>query len=231
VYLSILVEEYRKLPKLRRGADLEMWQQRLRLAIRDFCNRIQERYTEGTLQRLLSSPFVKARRAAVLALGTLGTWSSNHLLARMLHDPDERTANMAADALWELWGRGGTPTQNQCLREIAHLTDPAAAMRDLNRLIQTAPQFAEAWNQRAVLFFQRGEFRRSIEDCERVLELNPHHFGAQCGIGHCYSKLHMIRAAVGSYRRALEINPRLTHLEEVIRGLEETIGETGDELG
>jgi tetratricopeptide (TPR) repeat protein len=147
----------------------------------------------------------------------------------MLHDDDERTANMAADAIWDLWHRGGTPEQNDQLNTILHIADAGQALKLLSQLTQQAPAFAEVWNQRAILNFQRGEFRRSVEDCQKTLELNPFHFGAQCGIGHAYLKLKMIRAAVSAYRRALQINPRLTHLEEVIRGLEETIGESGEE--
>ena len=32
-----------------------------------------------------------------------------------------------------------------------------------------APQFAEAYNQRAILYFQMKDYARSIADCEKVL--------------------------------------------------------------
>ena len=70
-----------------------------------------------------------------------------------------------------------------------------------------------------------GEFRRAIADCETVLRLNPHHFGAAAGMAQCYLKLNRPRAALRSFRTALEINPNLDDVEEAVRALEEVLGE------
>ena len=228
MFISLLVEEYRKLPKLRRGADAELWHQRFKKGVRRFCRRVSQRYNEGTLQRLLESESRSNREAAVLALGSLGTSGSNPLLARMLHDEDETVASLAVDALWELWFRGGTEDQNRQLQSILHLTDSHQAMIELNRLLQEAPDFVEVINQRAILHFQHGEFRRSLEDCQRVVERNPFHFGAQCGIGHCYLKMRMPNAAIHAYRQALKINPTLSHLQATIQDLQQSVNETDE---
>ena len=76
------------------------------------------------------------------------------------------------------------------------------------------------YNQRAILYFRRGEFARSVADCERALELNPYHFGAQAGMGQCFMKLRKPRAALRAFRQALQTNPTLTHLSETIETLE-----------
>ena len=77
----------------------------------------------------------------------------------------------------------------------------------LDDLIARAPQFAEAFNQRAVWFFKKGEFGRAVRDCETVMRLNPHHFGAAAGLGQCYLKMKKPRAALRAFRQAVEINP------------------------
>ena len=41
------------------------------------CTAVRARYTEGTLQRLVAADDVRIRRAAVLALGLIGTIDSN----------------------------------------------------------------------------------------------------------------------------------------------------------
>jgi hypothetical protein len=52
------------------------------------------------------------------------------------------------------------------------------------------------------------------------LELNPFHFGAQAGMGQCFLKLRRPRAALRAFRQALETNPTLVHLTEMIETLE-----------
>jgi Tfp pilus assembly protein PilF len=59
-----------------------------------------------------------------------------------------------------------------------------------------------------------------VADCERALELNPYHFGAQSGMGQCYMKMGKPRAALRAFRQALETNPTLTHLSDTIETLE-----------
>ena len=63
-------------------------------------------------------------------------------------------------------------------------------------LIKRAPGFAEAYNQRAILHFRMKEFQKSVADCEKVLKLNPLHFGALGGMAQCYINLRRPRAAL-----------------------------------
>ena len=53
----------------------------------------------------------------------------------------------------------------------------------VTRLIATAPDFAEAYNQRAIIYFHQGRFADSVKDCESVLARNPYHFGRGFGDG------------------------------------------------
>jgi tetratricopeptide (TPR) repeat protein len=192
--------------------------------MREFRAGVRAKYTEGTLLRLLNSSDIKIRRATVLALGFIGTMEANPAVAAALHDADSLVQMFAADALWELWFRGGTPEQNRKLRHAANNGDNVRSRVGLDELIREAPGFAEAYNQRAIWFFNRGEFARAVEDCEKTLQLSPHHFGAAAGMGQCFAKLGKPRAALRSFRTALEINPALEHLNYAIRTLEESLG-------
>jgi len=215
-----LVEIYRDLPQLQPPDDPDLWAARMHDALRLFRHRLLSHYTEGTLQRLLDHPDAETRKAAVLGLGLAGTMDSNAHLARTLHDEDPSVARMATDALWQLWFRGGTPEQNDELQRILHLPDFLQILAGLDDLVRESPRFAEVYNQRAILYFRRGEFGRSIADCDRALELNPFHFGAHAGMGQCYLKLRRPRAALRAFRLALETNPTLVHLTEMIETLE-----------
>jgi tetratricopeptide (TPR) repeat protein len=224
VATSHLVELFHRLPELRPGDDEDLWAAGVQEAMREFRSAVRARYTEGTLQRVLTASEVEARRAAALALGLVGTMDSNAAVAAALRDPDRLVQRFAADTLWELWFRGGTPEQNLRLREAAGNPDPAAARSDLDALVRQAPDFAEAYNQRAIAFFKRGEFVRAAEDCEAVLRLNPFHFGAAAGLGQCLMKLNKPGAALRAFRSALEVNPALEHLRDTIRDLERSLG-------
>ena len=88
---------------------------------------------------------------------------------------------LAEDALWSVWFRADTPEHNQIAPAGAQLIgreqlDQAEALA--TRLIVVAPRFAEAYNQRAIIYFQQGRFAESVQDCQRVLTRNPYHFGA-----------------------------------------------------
>jgi tetratricopeptide (TPR) repeat protein len=220
---SLLLEMFDLLPPLHPGDDEELWAAGVQEAMREFQTAVKDRYTEGTLQRLLSSNEVKTRRAATLALGFIGTMDANATVAAALHDSDSLVQMFATDALWELWFRGGTAEQNHKLRRSSRETDHNKSRLELDELIQEAPTFAETYNQRAIWFFKQGEFSRAVEDCEKTLRLNPYHFGAAAGLGQCLVKLGKPQAALRAFRTALEINPTLDHLHETIRTLEQTL--------
>jgi tetratricopeptide (TPR) repeat protein len=219
---------FERLPELKPGDDEDLWAAGVQDAMREFRTAVRERYTEGTLARLLSSTDARTRRAAVLALGLIGTTEVNPAVAAVLHDEDPLVRRFASDALWELWFRGGTIEQNRMLEQAARDRDQLKARADLDHLIRQAPNYAEAYNQRAIWFFKRGEFARAVEDCEATLRLNPHHFGAAAGLGQCYLKLGKPRAALRAFRNALEINPSLEHLHDTIRSLEEALKGGGE---
>jgi tetratricopeptide (TPR) repeat protein len=224
---AFLVEYYNELPQPSAGDDRQRWAKRLKSALEKFQEKVQGRYTEGTLQRLLDCPTVEARRAAVLALGMIGTQESNGAIAALLHDEDRLVRQMAAEALWSLWFRAGTDAQNQELRRLMSQSDTHKALAGLNALINKGPIFAEAYNQRAILYFRLEEFQASIADCERVLKLNPYHFGALAGMAQCYMKLKKPRAALKAFRQAHQINPNLEGVEETIHFLENALGGEG----
>jgi tetratricopeptide (TPR) repeat protein len=48
----------------------------------------------------------------------------------------------------------------------------------------------------------------------------PTHFGAIAGMGHCYTQLGQLDQALECYRRALEINPRMSTIARMIDRLE-----------
>ncbi|MCT7951087.1 tetratricopeptide repeat protein [Ancylothrix sp. C2] len=135
--------------------------------------------------------------------------SINELL-EALKNENETIRNEATNEFWQRWfmqkGMYGWQLlqQSQKLIEVGHVSQ---AEESLTLLISDLPDFAEAWNRRAVLYYTIGEFAKSIQDCKKVLELVPFHFGAWHGLGLCYAGLGEYRAAIQAFRKALEIQP------------------------
>jgi Flp pilus assembly protein TadD len=90
-------------------------------------------------------------------------------------------------------------------------------------LIARAPKFAEAYNQRAIAFFIQGRFAESAQDCQRVLQLNPYHVGAVSGLAQCQIQLNQLREALGSLRRAAQLQPHSQPIRDNIQVLEAQI--------
>ncbi|MCZ2340944.1 MAG: HEAT repeat domain-containing protein [Bacteroidales bacterium] len=223
---SLLVESFEKLPQPRPGDDPDLLRAGVQEAMCEFRDVVLQRYTEGTLQRLLLSGDTADRRAAVMGLALIGTMKSNPILAQALHDPDCQVRSAASDAVWDVWFRGGNRDQNWQLQRALLLNGTAEAIAALDELIQSAPEFAEAYNQRAILHYRRGEFAKAVADCEITLRLNPVHFGAASGMGQCYLHMNRPRAALRAFRQALAIFPDWDEVKDRLRDLENTHGES-----
>lgn len=134
---------------------------------------------------------------------------SNRLLED-LKNPDETVRQRATQELWQMWflqkGVYGWEIlqRSQVLLAAGEITQ---AEELLTELINDQPNFAEAWNRRAVLYFTLGQYKKSLDDCQMVIKLNPIHFGAIHGLGLCCAALGDYNAAIMAFRRALEIQP------------------------
>ncbi|MCU0570666.1 MAG: tetratricopeptide repeat protein [Oculatellaceae cyanobacterium Prado106] len=131
-------------------------------------------------------------------------------LLQDLKDPDEAVRDEATAELWRLWfhqkGTYGLELleESQTLINAGEFLEAEALLTDL---IADQPDFAEAWNRRAVLYYLTEQYRKSLTDCKKVIDLNPVHFGALHGMGLCYAALGDYADAIYAFRRALEIQP------------------------
>lgn len=224
VSAAALMMHYHALPELRNGVDPDLWAARMHDALREFRGQIERTYTEGTLQRLTFHPDTEHRQAAVVALGLVGTMASNATLARLLHDLQHPVAKAAVDAMWQIWFRGDNLEHARSLERALRLPDFQEILAELDDLLLAAPHFAEVYNQRAIMYFNRGEFKRALADCQKTLELNPYHFGALSGMGECYLRMRKNAAAIRAFQMALATNPLLGHIRDTLDQLEQARG-------
>lgn len=135
--------------------------------------------------------------------------SINYLLEN-LKNPDAIVREQATRRIWRLWfqqkGIYGLEKidYSQKLIDIGEL---ATAEEVLTSLIQAQPDFAEAWNRRAFLYYSIGNYQKSLADCQMVVQLNPVHFGALHGMGLCWAALGKYAEAIQAFQKALVIQP------------------------
>jgi tetratricopeptide (TPR) repeat protein len=176
----------------------------------------------------IKSEDLELRRRAAAWLGELGGPPDAPPLLGALADPDEVVRVLAEHSVWQVWSRSGdkdVDAQFQVGIEQMNRGDGPGAVETFSRIIQRKPDFAEAWNKRATVYFLLGENEKSLHDCDEVMKRNPAHFGALAGYGQIYLRLDQPERALGYFRRALRINPNMRGVEEVIPQIEQLLTE------
>ena len=150
------------------------------------------------------------------------------LFAHLKTTSVEEEGDAMVAEIWKLWLQSGRPEIDAAMQQAVDFMGqglPALAMPILEDIVARAPDWAEGWNKRATVLYLLGEHDRSLADIERVLALEPRHFGALAGIGLIRIAKGEPRAALAALRRALAINPFLKERFALIPALEREIGE------
>ena len=98
--------------------------------------------------------------------------------------------------------------------------DSKVAEATLNQLVKDRPDFAEAWNRRATLYYLQGHYSESLSDIEKVLALEPRHFGALSGKGACLRALGRDADALDAMKEAVAIDPFIAGLSDAIKEMQ-----------
>jgi tetratricopeptide (TPR) repeat protein len=132
------------------------------------------------------------------------------LYTRLATAPDEATAAQIAAAVEQLWQHSGSATADLLMARATAATEAQRAdlaMRLLNAAIELQPDYAEAWNRRAYLFYLEDDYKRALGDIRRVLALEPHHFKALEGLANILQHLGEKKAALEAYDSLLKVHP------------------------
>lgn len=142
-------------------------------------------------------------------------------------DPDQ--ASLIADQINAELSDSGSATVNLLMQwaDKAILDKRSAAAMDyLDQVISLRPDYAEGWNRRATLNFAIGDYRKSMEDINQVLRIEPRHFGAIAGMAALLTERGNDALALRTWERFLDIYPANRSAQEEVSKLSEKIAGT-----
>jgi tetratricopeptide (TPR) repeat protein len=186
----------------------------------------RERLTHDEALAALTGKDLEGRRQAAAWLGELGTSADLPVMMKTLRDTDEVVRTLAENSIWQVWSRSGDAKVDALFAigvEQMSAGDAAGAIETFTRIIRAKPDFAEGWNKRATVYFLRGEYEKSLKDCDEVLKRNPQHWGVLSGYGQIYLRLGQPEQALAYFQRALQINPNLGQVEAMIEELKQVL--------
>nr|WP_170132336.1 hypothetical protein [Hoeflea marina] len=152
--------------------------------------------------------------------------SLDSLFEELKAEADPKEAKRISDRIWARWRDSGSATGNLLLQWAnTALNDKkfGLSLDFLDQLIVLMPDYAEAWNQRATLHYVRGNYAKSMSDINRVLTLEPRHFGALAGMAAIFTANGNDELALRAWEQMLAIYP-------ANREAQTKVGELADKL-
>jgi tetratricopeptide (TPR) repeat protein len=134
------------------------------------------------------------------------------LFRRLRTAENSAEAAETEDAIWTAWmkpARGRPADELERATRAIVASDLEFAERSLAALTWMCPEYAEAWNKRATLYYLQRRDDESVAAIRRTLELEPRHFGAICGFGQILLDRGNRTGAAFAFDAALRLNPHL----------------------
>jgi tetratricopeptide (TPR) repeat protein len=140
--------------------------------------------------------------------------------------PTDETAKAIEERIWAVWMISPSDTANLLMtrvRTAVEHKDADLALKLLDGIIKIKPDYVEAWNRRATLYYMRKDYGRSLSDIREVLKREPRHFGALSGLGLILQDIGDNKQALEVYRRALAVHPRMQRIPDLVKDLQQKV--------
>ncbi len=159
----------------------------------------------------------------ILTPRAIGELSLDALFEKLPENADTQTGKRIEREILSRFNTSGSATADLLLAWATDATDKkrySQALDLLDQIIVLKPDFAEAWNKRATVYYLLDDYGASLADIRETLALEPRHFGALSGLGVILQALDRDVEAIAVFRRTLKINPQLKKIEESLERLE-----------
>ncbi len=115
-----------------------------------------------------------------------------------------------------------SPTASLLMQRAGRLmadNDVPLASEMMDRVVQLAPQWPQAWFRRAIVFNLSGDTERTAIALLKALSLDPRHMEALEMLGALYANGDDDKNALIAFRKALALYPASPDLQETVRKL------------
>jgi tetratricopeptide (TPR) repeat protein len=140
--------------------------------------------------------------------------------------PDDDSAKYVENRIWAIWLGSPSDTANLLMGRVKTAVDGKdldLAIKLLDAVIDIRPDFVEAWNRRATVYYTKKDFGRALADIHEVLAREPRHFGALTGLGVIMQEFNEDKLALEAFRKALAVNPHLSKVPDFVKSLTEKV--------
>ncbi len=140
--------------------------------------------------------------------------------------PDEASAKHVEARIWALWSATSSDTTALLMTRAKVAMEAQnfdVALKLLDAVVKLRPDYIEGWNRRATLYYLKNDYMHSLEDIRQVLAREPRHFGALAGLGMIMQEYGDEKRALEAFRHALDVNPRLEKIPEIVKSLSEKV--------
>lgn len=166
----------------------------------------------ASIRALLVLPFLAAPLPAI-ADPYVDNAAVDELFAELRVASSEMEADQISRQIWSYWFAPSDPGLAEHMSVASTLMSMgnlAASLRELDEIVVEFPDYAEGWNQRATVNYLLNRLEESLADIDKVLAIEPRHYGAISGRVMIYLKQGRKADALHEMIAALAIHPYLS---------------------
>jgi tetratricopeptide (TPR) repeat protein len=154
------------------------------------------------------------------------TQNLDFLFGALKAAPDDTIAKAIEQRIWSVWTASRSDTAVLLMTRVQKAIeqkDLDLAVKLLDATVKIKPDYVEAWNRRATIYYMRKDYGRALADIREVLKREPRHFGALSGMGLILQDIGDDKQALEVYRRVLAVYPRMQRIPDLVKTLQEKV--------
>lgn len=167
---------------------------------------------------LMGLNFPQTPDEATLVLGKL--------FAALTTMEDPVLAGKVMGTIERIWRLPGGDTVNLLVDradKAANENNPELALKLLDAAVDLAPDYAEAFNRRAFVYYLKGDTERALGDLRRTLALEPNHFKALQGLAKILEDQGQKKGALKALETLSKISPTIPGAKTAIENLKKDV--------
>lgn len=157
---------------------------------------------------------------------------NNSALEPLFEQLQQAETNAQAKAIesqiWQLWLATEDDNAALLMTQLTYAMSVGQhelALKLSNQLVDSNPDYAEAWNKRATIQYLLGNHGLSVADIKQTLLLEPRHFGALSGLGLIFMASGNYDAALDAFNAVLKLSPGSDNARGSVASAKSMIGE------